>query len=183
MLADSITHFWEAPFNSGWRKVQRTTAKHYLEFRESCKRVGEKIVQAREVKDTTRPTELTGLDPWALIEPEPPTRKHAGAGHRTQAPYLFSSNVQFGLHMEPLSSEQVMFQTLCTAIGFPSPSLDCLVGPWWEKMSQACWESWSGTQGHFSLLWGEEKGQQGYGFVSLGLVGKEGRCWDWNVNE
>ena len=52
-----------------------------MEFRESCKRVGEKIVQAREVKDTTRPTELTGLDPWALIEPEP-TRKHAGAGHR-----------------------------------------------------------------------------------------------------
>ena len=55
--------------------MQRPTAKHQAELKESCGRVGDRIKGAGEVKDTTtRPTELTNLGPWGLIETEPPTK-------------------------------------------------------------------------------------------------------------
>ena len=40
------------------------------------------------------------LDPWGLIETEPPTKEHVGAG----GPYIFVADVQLGLHMGPLTS-------------------------------------------------------------------------------
>ena len=60
-------------------KMQRPTAKHQSEFRESFGRVGDRSEPAGGVKDTTqkKPTEKTNL-----TEIEPPTKEHAVAGPR-----------------------------------------------------------------------------------------------------
>ena len=64
-----------------------------------------------------------------LTEPGPPTREHTGAG---PGPYTFVANEQLGLHVGPLTSGvgavSVPFHWI------PSPYLDCLVGPQWERM-------------------------------------------------
>ena len=42
---------------------------------------GERIEQAREVKETTgRPLKSTNLGPWGLTETESPTKEHARPG-------------------------------------------------------------------------------------------------------
>lgn len=61
--------------------MQRPTAKHQEEFKESSGRVGDRVEQARGVKDTMRrPTESTNLGSWGLTKTEPLTKEHAGAG-------------------------------------------------------------------------------------------------------
>ena len=63
--------------------MQRPTAKHQAELKESCGRVGDRIERAGEVKDITRrPTESSNLSPWGLTETEPPTKEHACVGPR-----------------------------------------------------------------------------------------------------
>ena len=39
----------------------------------------------RESNSTGRPTETPYLDPWELLETEPPTKEHTQAGLRPQA--------------------------------------------------------------------------------------------------
>ena len=62
--------------------MQRPTAKHQEEQRESSERVGDRTEQAGSVKNTTRPTESTNMCPLELSETESPTRELAGAGPR-----------------------------------------------------------------------------------------------------
>lgn len=74
--------------------MQRRIAKHQAELVESCRRVGDRIEQAGEVKDTTRKhTVSTNLDPWQLTETEPLTKQLAGAGRRPL--YTLVADVQF----------------------------------------------------------------------------------------
>ena len=76
--------------------MQRPTAKHQAELKESCGRVGDRIERAGEVKDITRrPTESSNLDPWGLTETEPPTKEHAGADPTN----TLVADVQLGLHL------------------------------------------------------------------------------------
>jgi hypothetical protein len=60
--------------------MQRPTAKHQAELRESCGREGCRIEQATRVKYTTRrPTESIVLGSRGLTENELPTKEHVGA--------------------------------------------------------------------------------------------------------
>lgn len=48
--------------------------KHQVVLREYCGKVENRIEQVRGVKDTARrPTGLSYLEPWGLIEPGPPS--------------------------------------------------------------------------------------------------------------
>jgi len=73
--------------------MQRPTPKHQEVLKKSCERVGDRIKQAREVKDTTRsPTESTNLGPEGLRDLTiNPLVQHSRAGHR--APYTFEADV------------------------------------------------------------------------------------------
>jgi hypothetical protein len=47
-----------------------------MELGESCERVGRKIEEPKEDRDSTRrPTEATNLDPWGLPETETFTKE------------------------------------------------------------------------------------------------------------
>jgi hypothetical protein len=60
--------------------MQRSTAKHQVVSRESCRRVGDRTEQVGGVKDTTKtPIEPTHLETLELTEFGPPTREHAEA--------------------------------------------------------------------------------------------------------
>jgi hypothetical protein len=63
--------------------MQSIRDKQQKKLRKSCRRVGDKIKQARGVKHTSRrPKESTNLGPCKLTESETPTKKHAGTGPR-----------------------------------------------------------------------------------------------------
>ena len=54
-----------------------------MELREAYGRVKRRIEGPKEYRDSTgRPTESTNLDPWGLLETEPPTKEHTQAGLR-----------------------------------------------------------------------------------------------------
>jgi hypothetical protein len=59
--------------------MQRLTVKHQAELGESCGRVGDKIEQARVVKDTKV---TPNLILWGLTETKSSNKEHAGAEHR-----------------------------------------------------------------------------------------------------
>ena len=57
-----------------------------MELLESCGRVGGRIEEPEEDRDSTgRPTESTNLDLWGLPETEPLTKEQAWAGPRPPA--------------------------------------------------------------------------------------------------
>ena len=63
--------------------MQRLTARHQVVFGESCGSVGDRIEQAKGVKNTTgRPTESTNLGSCQLTETGPLAREDAGSGPR-----------------------------------------------------------------------------------------------------
>jgi hypothetical protein len=63
--------------------MQRPTAKHDIELRDSCERVGGRIRGSEEDRDSTgRPTESTNLGPWRLPETELTTKGHTQDGSR-----------------------------------------------------------------------------------------------------
>lgn len=51
--------------------MQKPTAKHYTDLGESCEKGGERIAEAREIKDATgKHTESTNLSIWGLMKTE-----------------------------------------------------------------------------------------------------------------
>jgi hypothetical protein len=67
----NVTVSWEASSSIRWKQVQRPTAKHQAEFRESCGKVGDRTNWARGPR---RPTESTNLSPERFTEAETPTK-------------------------------------------------------------------------------------------------------------
>lgn len=58
------------------------TVKHYMEVRESCRRVGS-IEGPKDDKDFTgRPTEATKRNHWLHLGTKPPPKEQAWAGSR-----------------------------------------------------------------------------------------------------
>ena len=54
----------EASFCSLWKQMQRPTAKHYTELRESCRRVRERVEETGKGRHTVRrPIDTTNLGP------------------------------------------------------------------------------------------------------------------------
>jgi hypothetical protein len=116
MLVDKSLAYWLLR-GSGWKQMQRPTAKHQAKLRELCERVGHRIELARE--DTTgRPTESTNLGPWGLTDTEPPTKYHA-------------ADVQLGAHVGPLTFEAGAVSDSVPAVRAPSPN----------------WSAWSALSG------------------------------------
>lgn len=123
--------------------MPRPTAKHQAELEKSCGTVGDRSEQARGVKDTTR----------RLTEPAWDDGSSQSLGHQPGSiqeldldPYIFVTNMQFGLHMDPLTNGVGALLVFVYAIGSPSPYLDCLVGPQRVRAGIRCprvrWYPW-----------------------------------------
>lgn len=118
-----ITLLWEAPSTSWLKQMQRLIDKHWLELRESCWRVREKIEGCWEDRNSTRrPTKLT-ISFWGLSETEPPTREYTWAWSRHS--YTHVSDVQYGLHAGPTNNLSGGWPWLCGPV--PLTRLPCLV--------------------------------------------------------
>jgi hypothetical protein len=74
---------------------------NYVELRESCGRVGDRIEGAKSVKDITRTsTKSTNLGPWGLTEI---ITNQRACRYRIYPPHTtFVADVQHGLHVVPL---------------------------------------------------------------------------------
>jgi hypothetical protein len=84
--------------------MQRTTAKHWTELRDSYGRVGGRTKVYRVDRNSTgRPTESTNLDLCGLSETELPTKEHTQVGPRYPCTYV--ACVKFSLCASPPKTE------------------------------------------------------------------------------
>jgi hypothetical protein len=151
-----------------------------VEHRESCERVRNRIEQAGEVKDIIRrPTESPDLGPWGSqnLGHQPKSTHGLDLG-----PHTFVANVQFGLHVCPLTRGAGTVSISVLSHWIPFPHMDCLVGPQWKKMCLVLLgldvPGWGGIQEGAppSLM---TKGGDNGGFVRVRLGQEKGGCgWD-----
>jgi hypothetical protein len=92
---------WEASPSSWLKQMHRSTAKHHVECRMSCGRVGEGLRDPDRIDSTRRPTESCNLDPWGLPVTEPATKARTWAGPIPPPLQSYIVDVQLGLHMGP----------------------------------------------------------------------------------